>query len=152
MHNSCTVAGLLTNCETWVLNKGERGKLERIELWALKRLLNLPKTTPTAAIWHITGLLITTILIDKRQLMYLKILLNRPDDDWTKRMFNCLKLDNIGWAKQMNNLLETYEIHDTYDQIRDMTKPAWRKKVFNATEKKHKTRLIEMCYVKDKKK
>ena len=96
MHNSCTVAGLLTNCKTWVLNKGERGKLERIELWALKRLLNLPKTTPTAAIWHITGLLITTILIDKRQLMYLKILLNRPDDDWTKRMFNCLKLDNIG--------------------------------------------------------
>ena len=43
LHNSCTVAGLLTNCETWVLNKGERSKIERIELWALKTTFKPPQ-------------------------------------------------------------------------------------------------------------
>ena len=152
MHTSCTVAGLLTNCETWVLNKGDRSKIERIELWALKRILNLPKTTPTPAIWHITGFLITSILIDRRQFLYLKILLSRPQDDWTKKMFDCLKRDDIGWVKQMRNLLEEYDIDETYDQIKDMTKTAWRKRVVEATERKNKERLIEMCRVKQKEK
>ena len=72
LHNCCTIAGLLTNCETWILNKTERNKLERIELWALKKILDVPKTTPTAAIWHVTGMMITSILINKREMLYLK--------------------------------------------------------------------------------
>ena len=51
----------------------------------------------------------------------------------------------IGWAKQINDLLEEYELNDTYEEIKDMSKPAWRKKVAEATEKKNKTRMIEMC-------
>ena len=83
MHESCTSATLLTNCETWILNKGEREKLSKIELWALKKILKVPVTTPTPAIWYLTGLLMTPINIDKRQLTYLKTILDRPTDDWT---------------------------------------------------------------------
>ena len=72
MHETCTVATLLANCEAWLLNKGEREKLQKIELWALKKILNVPITTPTPAIWFITGFLMTPILIDKCQLNYLK--------------------------------------------------------------------------------
>ena len=99
MHNCCTMASLLTNCETWILNKAERNKIERIELWALKRIFDVPITTPTAAIWFLSGHLMTSILIDKRQMLYLKILLNRPEHDWTRQMFECLEKDDIGWAK-----------------------------------------------------
>ena len=105
MHNTCTIAAILTNCDTWVLNKGERSKLERIELWALKKILNVPKTTPTAAIWFVTGLLMTSTLIDKRQMLYLKTILNIPENDWTKQMLKALIQDNIGWAKQIKNTL-----------------------------------------------
>ena len=85
MHNACTVASPLTNCEIWVLNKGEWEKLEKIELWALKKILDVSKTTPTPAIWYIIG-----------QLLYLKTILDRPDQDWTKLMLNCLQKDDIG--------------------------------------------------------
>ena len=81
LHNARTVASLLTNCETWVLNKGEREKLEKIEIWALKKILNIPKTTPTAAVWYVTGSLTTAVLIDKWQSLYLKTILDQPDDD-----------------------------------------------------------------------
>ena len=76
LHETCTIPALLANSETWLLNKGERMKLQRIQLWALKKLLNVPVTTPTPAIWFVTGLLMTPILIDRRQLIYLKTLLN----------------------------------------------------------------------------
>ena len=67
LHESCTVTTLLANCETWILNKGERAKLEKMELRALKKLLDVPVTTPSPAIWYITGLLTTPIIIDKKQ-------------------------------------------------------------------------------------
>ena len=73
MHNCCTMASLLTY---WVLNKAERNRIERIELRALKRIFDVPITTPTAAIWFSSGHLMTSISIDKRQMLYLKITLN----------------------------------------------------------------------------
>ena len=145
MHNACTIPSLLTNCETWVLNKSEKCKLERIELWALKRILNIPKTTPTAAIWHVTGMLLTSVLIDKRQLLYLKHILNRNNEDWLKKMFYCLKEDNIGWAKQIFATLEEYGLNDPLEEIEKCSNATWRTKVINATEKKNKEKIIEMC-------
>ena len=142
LHNSCTVAGLLTNCETWVLNKAERGKLERIELWALKKI---PKTTPTAAIWHVMGMMITSILIDKRQMLYLKNILNKPSDNWTKQIFISLREDDIGWAKQIWQTLEVYGVSATLEEIKEMPSGKWRKLITAATEMKQKERLIEMC-------
>ena len=145
MHNCCTMAGFLTNCETWIIDKNERNKLERIELWALKRILDVPKTTPTAAIWHVTGMLMTSILIDKRQLLYLKKILNKPDENWIKQMFCCLAKDNIGWAKQILKTLAEYEITESIDEIKEVSNAAWRAKVTTVTEKKHKEKLVDLC-------
>ena len=61
-------------------------------------------------------------------------------------MFYCLKQDNIGWAKQMEYLLEEYKLDYTYNEIADMTKQAWKKKVAEVTEKKNKERMVEMCH------
>ena len=51
LQETCILATLLTNCETWVLNKGERDRIQKIELWALKKILSVLVTTPTPAIW-----------------------------------------------------------------------------------------------------
>ena len=146
MHNAKTVASLLTNCETWVLNKGEREKLEKIELCALKKILDVPKTTPTPAIWYVTGTLTTSILIDKRQLLYLKTILDRPEQDGTKQMLNSLENDDIGWPNQINKKLEEYDLRYSWNQIKDMTYANWKRLVTATTEKKNKEKLIEMCH------
>ena len=119
--------------------------MERIELWALKRILDVPKTTPTAAIWHVTGMLMTSILIDKRQLLYLKKILNKPDDNWIKQMFYCLTKDNIGWSKQVLKTLAEYGITESLDEIKQVSNTAWRAMVTAATEKRHKERLVDLC-------
>ena len=142
MHNACTMSTMLTNCETWVLNKGEREKLERIELWALKKILDVPKTTPTPAVWYITGSLTTSILIDKRQLLYLKTILDRPEQDPTRQMEG----DDIGWANQIDKKLEKYNISYSWNEIRNMKFSQWKRLVTMSTEKMNKEKLINMCY------
>ena len=145
MHNSCTVAALLTNSETWVLNQSEKTKIERIELWALKQILDVPITTPTAAIWYITGFLMTTILIDKRQMLYLKTILDRPNEDWTKKMFDSLCRDDIGWVKQIKQTLLNYGFKKTFDEIKSIPFRKWKNQVTKAADQKNKERLLEMC-------
>ena len=146
MHNACTMSTMLTNCKTWVLNKGKRKKLERIELWALKKILDVPKTTPTPAIWYITGSLTTSILIDKRQLLYLKTILDRPEQDPTRQMLNCMEGDDIGWANQIDKKLEEYNISYSWNEIRNMKFSQWKRLVTMSTEKKNKEKLIDLCY------
>ena len=145
LHNCCTIPMLLSNSETWVLNKTERNKIERIELWALKKILGVPKTTPTAAIWHTTGLLTTSTLIDKRQMIYLKTLLDKPETDWTALMLKSLENDNIGWGKQIKKTLETYELDKSWSEIKLMPASHWKSIVTTAAENRNTQNLIDMC-------
>ena len=145
MHETCTVATLLTNCEGWVLNKGEREKLQKIELWALKKILNIPITTPTPAIWFLTGLIMTPIQIDKRQLIYLKTILDRPTEDWTRKMLHILRNLGTGWASQIDKKLEEYNLERSWQKISQQPKATWKNAVIAATEQKNKEELIDMC-------
>ena len=83
LHDTMNMPKLLINAETWVLSKGDRKELDKIEVQSLKRLFSLPSTTPTAAVIFSLGVLFTSVHIDKRQLLYLHKLLNRKDDHWT---------------------------------------------------------------------
>ena len=119
-------------------------------MWALKELLDIPKTTPTPAVWYVTGHLMTSVLIDKRQMLYLKTLLDRPNEDWTKKMFNGLNRDNIGWVRQIKKILEKHGINQTFDEIKSISYGKWKKIVTEVTELKHKERLLEMCYSRNR--
>ena len=148
LHETCTLATLLTNSETWTLNQGERQRLQKIELWALKKILNVPITTPTPAIWFATGFLLTPILIDRRQLIYLKTLLDRPNKDWTKQMLYTLDKTNIGWASHIKKKLIEYQLETSWENISKEAKNSWKNIVETATEKKNRECLIDMCYSK----
>ena len=145
LHETCTIPMLLANSETWLLNKGEREKLQKTELWALKKMLNVPVTTPTPAIWYVTGFLMTPILIDKRQLLYLKTLLDRQMDNWTRQMLLVLKKNDIGWASQINRKLDEYGLDTSWKNIENLTFPLWKTTVTAATELMNKEKLKEMC-------
>ena len=53
-------------------------------------------------------------------MLYLKTILDKPDENWIKQMFNCLVTDDNGWAKQINKTLEVYGIKETFDEIENM--------------------------------
>ena len=138
LYETTIVATLLTNSESWVLQKEQQKKSERIELWALKKLIGLPSTTPTVAVIFMTGCLYTTQRIHQRQLCYLKTLLDRPEDNWTKMSLYIQRNENIWWAKQIDGLLEQYKLNYTWEQVKNMSIADWKRRVRIRVEDKNR--------------
>ena len=144
LHETTTISSLLTNSESWVLNSTQRSKIDRIELGALKKLLNVPPTTPTLAIMLVSGTLFASQRIDQRQMIYLKTILNKTDDSCLKIALLNQETEDSFWAKQMKELLSEYDIEKTWDEIKRISFASWKGEVRKAVEKKHKDRLISL--------
>ena len=65
------IPSFTNNCESWTLTKTEEDQIDKIGLRTIKRLFNLPTTTPSTAIIYSLGLLYMTQLINKKRFMYL---------------------------------------------------------------------------------
>ena len=83
----------------------EKKVIDRAELFAWKKMLGLPKTTPTAGVVVTVGSLFASIRVGKKQILYLQKILKRDLHHWTRVTLFAVKKENIGWVKQINELL-----------------------------------------------
>ena len=102
LHETETMAAFLYNAETWTVNKTEGKLLEKTEIYALKRMIGLPQTTPTAGIIMTLGTHFTTVRIDTKRLLYLHKVLQKDYDIWARTTVLTTKELNTGWAKEVN--------------------------------------------------
>ena len=145
LHEAVTIPTMIHNCESWILTGTDLMKLERIEVWALKRLLNLPEKTPTVAIRFVTGTLYTKIRIQNKQMIYLQKLLQKDNDNWQKQILTMLDTDCIGWAKMIRELLREYHMEENWDQIKQKSMNQWKSEVKLACEKRNREMLLSEC-------
>ena len=134
LHESQTVSSLLYNSETWTLNSKERNFLDQIELYAWKKMIGLPQTTPTAGIIYTTGSFFASIRVEIRQLTYLQKVLQRKDGHWTRVTLNILEEKNVGWAKQINQTLDRWGLETEWKLIAKKSSGQWRKEVKDAAK------------------
>ena len=118
---STVLPSFLNNCESWTLTVSEEKQIDIIGLQTIKRLFNLPTTTPSVAIIYSFGLLYTTQTVDQKRLIYLHKILTRENDHWTKSMLNHLQSKNIGWAKNIEEKLIEYELETDWEVIKVKT-------------------------------
>ena len=126
LHEKINIPSLLTNAESWNLNKGEMDNLERIELQAIKQLFNLPVHTPTPAIIFTFGLLYTRFRIHQKQLLYLHKILKRYSH-WTKQTLMVLQSKNMGWYKTIMETLNEHEMPTDLATITSIPRRTWAK-------------------------
>ena len=136
---------LLNNAESWFLTTKEEKQLDTIGIRVMKRLFNLPTTTPNVSIVYSFGLLYITQVVDKKQFIYLHKLLTRVEPHWTHRYLKYQKSHNIAWAKQISNKLTEYDLETDWDVIKRMSPNEWKEKVRVAILKKNGQKLIENC-------
>ena len=73
MHHSVFLPKLIYNCESWFnLTHEDISNLQGPQLNYLKRVMEIPKSTPTAALFLELGILPIQYEIEKRQLIFLK--------------------------------------------------------------------------------
>ena len=146
LHETMNLPKLLINSETWILTKGNRKELDKIETQCLKRLFSLPSTTPTAAIIFSYGVLFTSVNIDKKQLIYLHRMLSRPNEHWTLRLLYESEKLNTGWTPQIRAKLAEYGLEENFDRIKSKSRQQWKKEVEARVEKINQNRLRDECY------
>ena len=146
LHESISIPSLLYNSESWTLSITNLLELEKIEIWALKRLLNLPPKTPTAAIRYETGTLFLEFRIDQRQLIYLHKVLQRPGEHWTHHILMTLNEMDIGWSFEMNRKLVAYKLETDWEKISKRSVGEWKNDVKTAIGKANQERLLSQCF------
>ena len=145
LHESITISTLLYDAETWPLNATMSASLDRMELWAWKSMIGLPKTTPTAAVIFCCGALYPSIRIKTKQLLYLHKVLNKEEDHWTLQTLQDLRERDIGWAKQIEGILSAWGLEEDWNTIKNKSYNAWKKEVEKEAEKKNKEKLMDEC-------
>ena len=149
LHETITIPGLLNNSESWCLSKTEIDELERIEIQALKNLLDLPLHQPTPSIIYSFGTLYTKLRVDLKQLIYLHRILNRTTNHWTRKVLKCLETNNIGWYKSIKKTLHEHDLPDDFTEISSKTTREWERIVKQKIEIKNRQRLIDECFKKE---
>ena len=145
LHEAETIPSFLFNAETWTLTKTEKKTLDRAETYAWKRMIGLPQTTPTAGIFLTVGSLFASIRVEQKQLIYLHKILAKDEKHWTKTTLNALNKYNIGWAKQIKELLEAWGLEQDWESIRGKSFVVWKMEVNAAAENRNIGRLREEC-------
>ena len=145
LYEKCVIPSFLNNAESWTLTLTEERQIDKVCIQAVKRLFNLPSTTPSPAIIHSFGLLYATQILDQKRLLYLHKLLTRESTHWTFLMLTHLKTQGIGWAENIQEKLTTYGLEMNWDVIKTKTKPQWKDEVTRAVNKFNGKKLLESC-------
>ena len=145
LHESITIPTLLYDAETWPLNATMSANLDRMELWAWKSMIGLPKTTPTAAVMFCCGALYPSIRIKTKQLLYLHKVLNKDSEHWALQTVLDLRERDSGWAKQITGILAAWGLEEEWENIKSKPYGAWKRLVEKEAEKKNKEKLIDDC-------
>ena len=139
------IPSLLNNAQSWFLTAKEEKQLDTIGIRVVKRLFNLPFTSPNVSVVYSFGLLYITQIVDKKQFIYLYKLITRAEPHFKHRMLEYQKMHNIGWAKRITDKLAEYELETNWDLIKRMSPNEWKEKVRVTVLKKNGKKLIENC-------
>ena len=77
-----------------------------------------------------------------KQLIYLHKVLQKQESHWTRTTLQTLKHHNIGWARQVENSLDEWDLETNWDVIKTKSANAW-KKVYEAAERKNRQDFLK---------
>ena len=150
LHEAETLPKFLHNAETWTLNGEEKKEADKMLLWTWKQMLGLPTTTPTPAVIFATGSLYAVIQIHIKQLLYLHKILQKDEEQWAYESLKVLESYDTGWAKQINEVIDQWDLEKDWDKIGKKTKNEWQKEVEEAAEKANRERLKQELHTKER--
>ena len=94
------------------MTKTELEELEVLDRMLLKRILSVPNSTPTAALYLETGCMSITTIIKARRVNYLQYLVKLPKEEMLSKFFHCQWLDSCqyDWTRQVRQDLQNFNL------------------------------------------
>ena len=148
MYQSVFLPRLIYNCESWSnLTQKDISNLQDAQLKFSRRVMEVPKSTPIAALFLELGILPIQYEIEKRQLVFLTKILDGENDDPIKmsyhEMLNYQAERN--WANNVHELRGKYNLPLNDENVCNMTYAMWKKMVHDQVKYVASSSLTEMC-------
>ena len=130
LRESMLINGITTNAEIWYnFTQNEVQEFENLDKLFLRRILRVPKSTPTESFYLETGAIPVGIIIQSRRLNYLHRILRSDKSGMLYRFFiaqwnNPSKGD---WTELVKSDLEEFELSMNFNDITSKTKDAFKK-------------------------
>ena len=130
LYKSTIIPALLYVCETWIPTENDNQNLLNIQLSIIRKIVKAPKSTPKISLYGEIGELPIDFIIDKKQIMYLRILLTSKTqiNDITKIQLENPNKNNV--VTYIYSLLTKYN-NLSVEQIVLYTKNRWNKFITN---------------------
>ena len=119
---------LIYNCEAWSgLTTKNLKTLKSSQLHYLRKILEVSKGVPSAALYLELGVLPISFEIELKQLLYLKRILDREYDDPVRMVYHeMLKYkEEINWANDVIGLRKKYNLPLSDENIKNMQMNDW---------------------------
>ena len=133
---ACIIPSLLNSCSTWVeISKKAENKLNDLQRWFLRLILQVPKSTPSASLTWETGMMDMKLRIWKEKLMLILHIRSLNDETLAKKIYEEQRKE--GWpglVKETKNICEALGIEDVNKT--KMNKIEYKKTVNDALKKK----------------
>ena len=132
LRESLLVNGTITNAEIWYnLSESEIQEFENLDKLFFRKLLQVPKSTPTEAFFLEMGAIPIGVIIQARRINYLHSILRRDQSGmlysfFLTQWYNPSKGD---WTVQVQKDLEMFDIECDFEFIRNKSKEAFKKLV-----------------------
>ena len=139
LRESLFINGILWNIETWYDVKAKDiTELEKIDKLLMKRILNVPASTPSALLYLELGLIPLQYTIQARRLMFLWYILTRQEDDLLLKFFNAQMNEPCknDWVLTVQSDLDFLELDYNFKEIKCFKKRKWLKIVKEACNEK----------------
>ena len=137
-YQSVFILRLIYNCEAWSnLKAKDYQVLQKLQLNFLKRVMDVPRTTPNAALFLDLGVWPVQYTIEQRQLLHLKRILDRDNGDpvWLPHK-EMLKYEfEPNWTNNILGLQEKYNLPLKDLNIQKLSKPQWKTMVKSQVRK-----------------
>ena len=133
LYQSVFLPRLICNCESWSnMTDKDYQALQSAQLLYLRNVVEVPRGTPIAALYLELGILPIKFEIEKRQLLFLRRMLNKDFDDPLQLVYNKqLKYEfEKNWANYMLELRHTYNL-PLRENVRKMSAEQWKAFVNN---------------------
>ena len=126
--------------------------LESCDRSLLTRLFSVPKTCSYEAVFMESGLLPLRFILQGRRLMYYWTILNKPDTELVKKVFEVQKQHSVqdDWTRQVEEDKKTLDIELSEEKIKDMKKEAFKTLVKGKLQEKA-TEFLFSCSEKHSK-
>ena len=146
LRNSLLTSSMLCNSEAWYnITNSELNLIETIDEILLRRILNVPKSTPKEMLYLELGCVPYRDLIQKRRLMFLFYILKQSPNSMINRFFESQKNHETSkdWVSTVRRDLREIQIDLSFEEIKLMKKQEFKNIVKRKIEVNAKKKLEE---------